>query len=467
LVAVSRGPAVSDDRALLTDIFAAALAAVDPTLVLAKQLQISNQGACLRQRSGETLLPLLTPGAGGALRLIAIGKAAGPFARAFCAEVAVDAGIVIAPLDAPAQVAGLEDIAADHPDAAAASRAAADRLLQFIDAGRADDRYAVLLTGGASALCALPIAGISDGDKRQAVLAMMNAGASIAELNALRKHLSQLKGGRLAARLAPAPIVTLAISDVPDDDPAVIGSGPTVADPSTFADVQESIRRYGIESELPPAVLRHLSAGLAGQVEETPKAQDLAPQPYIVIASLDDALEAARLRAQAQGFQVVSLGRSLYGEVADEARRLARAVAQLQGDLQTDTQPGLSLAERGVLLMAGGEPSLRLVQSSAQQPGVGGRAQHLALLLARELADRSGVTVLVAGTDGIDGRSPAAGGFADASTWKKIIAAGIDPEAALVAANSHTALGAAGDVFTTGRTMTNVADLVLISIRAS
>ena len=453
MAALPNGQQMNADRELLKRCFTAAIAAVDPAAVLQRQLRINAAAGVFRRGAHEWSLPLLASDARGALRLIAIGKAAGPFARAFCRVATVHSGIVIAPADAPADVPGLLDVAADHPDPGAASRYAALRLLQFIETGSATDRYVVLLTGGASALCVLPIEGLDDCDKRQAVRVMMDAGATIAELNALRKHLSQLKGGRLAERLSPASWLTFAISDVRDDDPAVIGSGPTVADPTTFDDVLQSIARLGIERQLPPAVMRCLHDGVAGQLAETPKPGELRPMPYLVIASLDDALEAAADFARKQDLQVISLGRTLYGQVETEALRLQAEVRKARASLAADS--------RAMLLLVGGEPIVQVRGEAA-----GGRAQHLALLLARSLVDCPQVTVLAAGTDGIDGRSSAAGGFADCGSWSRIRNAGIDPAAALTAAASHSALAAAGDLFTTGRTATNVADIVMILIRA-
>jgi glycerate-2-kinase len=316
----------------------------------------------------------------------------------------------------------------------------------------------VLLSGGASALCASPAPGLTLADKDSVLRALMRAGATIAELNTVRKHLSALKGGRLAAALMAAPgatrdattalptLLTLAVSDVQGDDPAIIGSGPTVPDPTTFGDALEVLRRHALIERLPPAVRQHLEAGVAGYISETPKPgrQGDSTGAYAVIATLDDALEAIAQAAASVGApRVLSLGRVLYGAVDAHAAQLAAMLRQHRG-------------EAPLLLVAGGEPVVRV-----SGEGRGGRAQELALRLAVELEGESGITVLVAGTDGRDGPTEAAGAFADGGTLARARKAGCDPRAALERNDSNRALGAAGDLFTTGPTGTNVADVVV------
>jgi hydroxypyruvate reductase len=336
--------------------------------------------------------------------------------------------------------------------------AAGQAVLAFASAARPADRHLVLLSGGASALCASPAPGLTLADKDSVLRALMRAGATIAELNTVRKHLSALKGGRLAAALMAAPgatrdattalptLLTLAVSDVQGDDPAIIGSGPTVPDPTTFGDALEVLRRHALIERLPPAVRQHLEAGVAGYISETPKPgrQGDSTGAYAVIATLDDALEAIAQAAASVGApRVLSLGRVLYGAVDAHAAQLAALLRQHRG-------------EAPLLLVAGGEPVVRV-----SGEGRGGRAQELALRLAVELEGESGITVLVAGTDGRDGPTEAAGAFADGGTLARARKAGCDPRAALLRNDSNRALGAAGDLFTTGPTGTNVADVVV------
>ncbi|NBU24050.1 MAG: DUF4147 domain-containing protein [Gammaproteobacteria bacterium] len=260
----------------------------------------------------------------------------------------------------------------------------------------------------------------------------------IAEINALRKRLSALKGGRLGARLAArgASVVTLAVSDVEGDDPAVIGSGPTVPDASGAVDLREMLDRRGLWSTMPPSVRARLEADLAAEFAA-------AATPFVTVATLDDALAALVAAGERAGLRVVSLGRSLYGEVAMHASQLAAQLRGLRGG-------------GPALLVAGGEPVLRVTGD-----GLGGRAQELALRVALEIAGVAGITLLAAGTDGIDGPTTAAGGFADGGTVARAMAAGTDPRKALTRNDSHPALSSAGDLFVTGPTGTNVADVVV------
>ncbi|MBU6212371.1 MAG: DUF4147 domain-containing protein [Gammaproteobacteria bacterium] len=384
--------AIEDDRAWLAAAFSAAVESVHPRVALAHRLRSIPEPTRLGRR-----------------RLIAIGKAAGAFARAFVERYPVDDGIVIAPPDAPASVAGLIDAPGDHPVPNAASLAAGLRLWDFIGEVNADDVYIVLLTGGASALCVVPIAGVTLEQKRQATLQAMRTGASIAQLNQLRRQLSQIKGGGLERRLAPARCITLAISDVQGDDPAVIGSGPTVSSAASLAN-------------------------------------------YLVIATLDDALRAVRAYAAAAGIGIIDLGRTLYGSVESEAARITAEIHRCRAAAQFGDRPRL--------VLAGGEPVI-----TVQGDGWGGRAQHLALAIGAKLEGLEGVTVLVGGTDGIDGPTPAAGAFADGATVERLRARGVSAADILARCDSHSALAAVGDSWVTGRTDTNVADIAMALVR--
>jgi glycerate-2-kinase len=243
-------------------------------------------------------------------------------------------------------------------------------------------------------------------------------------------------------------LLTLALSDVAGDDPSVIGSGPTVADPSTYRQACDILQRYDLYDSVSRALRGHLEEGVAGRLAETPKsAQDLGQDTaFATLATLDDALEAAAVAATAGSAgapRVLRLGRSLYGEVTAHATEIASVLRRHR-------------SEGPLWVVAGGEPVLRV-----QGDGRGGRAQELALRLAVALEGVPGITVLVAGTDGRDGPTEAAGGFADGGTLARARAAGCDPLAALADNDSNRALAAADDLFITGPTGTNVADLVV------
>ena len=463
-------------RQRLAALYDIAVAAVDPRRILPACSRLEQDRFVFERKGRAVSLDRPDRDAGGRWRILAIGKAAGSLAEGLMAVPGMDAGIgagisagagtavaegllVAQELPPPGALsAAWRQLPGDHPWPGERSVAAGQAVLAFASAARPADRHLVLLSGGASALCAAPAPGLTLADKDSVLRALMRAGATIAELNTVRKHLSALKGGRLATALMAAPgatrdattalptLLTLAVSDVQGDDPAIIGSGPTVPDPTTFGDALEVLRRHALIERLPPAVRQHLEAGVAGYISETPKPgrQGDSRGAYAVIATLDDALEAIAQAAASVGApRVLSLGRVLYGAVDAHAAQLAALLRQHRG-------------EAPLLLVAGGEPVVRV-----SGEGRGGRAQELALRLAVELEGESGITVLVAGTDGRDGPTEAAGAFADGGTLARARKAGCDPRAALERNDSNRALGAAGDLFTTGPTGTNVADVVV------
>ena len=457
-------------RARLASFFFAAIAAVDPRQVLPRYARLEPDRFVFERPRlpGEGSASLSRPDrrAGGRLRVLAIGKAAISSAAGLRAvpgmDAALDEGLIVTPDLPPPEAwpAAWRCLAGDHPWPGEQSLSAGRAVMQFAAAARPADRHLVLLSGGASALAAAPAGDLSVADKDFALRRLMRSGASIAELNVVRKHLSALKGGRLAVALARAAeppmtngpgwptLLTLALSDVAGDDPSVIGSGPTVADPSTYRQACDILQRYDLYDSVSRALRGHLEEGVAGRLAETPKsAQDLGQDTaFATLATLDDALEAAAVAATAGSAgapRVLRLGRSLYGEVTAHATEIASVLRRHR-------------SEGPLWVVAGGEPVLRV-----QGDGRGGRAQELALRLAVALEGVPGITVLVAGTDGRDGPTEAAGGFADGGTLARARAAGCDPLAALADNDSNRALAAADDLFITGPTGTNVADLVV------
>jgi glycerate 2-kinase len=305
-----------------------------------------------------------------------------------------------------------------------------------------------LISGGASALMALPAPGLGLDDKIAAVSAVYASGASIHDLNTVRKHLSAIKGGRLAA-IAPVPILTLVSSDVVGDDLATVGSGPTVPDPGTFAHACHVVASTAGWNRVSPAVRTYLEQGAAGQVAETPA----LPRPgdrAVLVAGTDALLDQAVAAAACAGMTAKIFLRGITGDVADVARLVAAQARRIEAARPGDAH----------VFVAGGEPTITLPEPC----GIGGRAQHLALLLARDLAPD--LTVLVAGSDGIDGNSEAAGAVIDGSTWEALRAAGLDPERALAERDAFSALRAVGATLVTGPTGVNHADLILIAAGA-
>ncbi|MBU3672810.1 MAG: DUF4147 domain-containing protein [Sinobacteraceae bacterium] len=445
----------AEARALLRELYRVAVDSVDGAHVLATYATVREDQWCF-ERGGRALrLPLPARGEGGRLRLIGIGKVAAPMVEGVLASLGAahqpDDALLIVPAVAEARARQLSAqftvCVGDHPLPGAASGLAGQALIEFIGTPQATDRYIVLLSGGASALCAVPAAGLTLADKQLATELTMRAGAPIEELNTLRRALSAIKGGGLARRLAPAQFVTVAISDVRSDDPTVIGSAPTVDCMQEPHRIVERLTVRGVWPRLPRRVQALLQQqALAPTQAGLPAA---ASSPYAVIASLDDALQAVHREAQRRAITVHALGRTFYDSTTVHAAELARR-------LNAERELGSDAGARPVLWLAGGEPVVTL-----RGQGRGGRAQHFALQLAERIDGVPAVCVLAAGTDGRDGPTDAAGGFADGGTWTRIRAAGGDPVALLADDDSHQALALAGDLFRTEATATNVADLVM------
>lgn len=417
--------------------FAAAVAAVEPGRLIARALDRAGDELLLRAPDGTIAArhrgPVCVVGAGKAAVAMAIAtaRAIGP---------ALVSGLVIAPAPA-ADVGPIAVRRGAHPVPDAGGAAATATLLDLVGGLGADTLVVVVLSGGASSLLVAPSAGISLDDKRDLTRAMLAAGAEIGALNAVRKHCSCVKGGGLSrATAAAAGLWTLVLSDVPGDDPATIGSGPTVGDPSTYADALAALDGLGVAP--PAAIAGHLRRGAAGGVGETPKPGDpvVARGRLRLVGTNADALGAAASEAARRGYAVTRWNELLRGDAAAAGDTLAAALLALPG-------------AGPVALVAGGETTVRAVTG-----GIGGRSQHLATAAARRLAGTDAV-LLAAGTDGVDGPTDAAGGCVDGATIAR--AAGLDADAVLRGTDSHRLLAATGDLVVTGPTGTNVADVVV------
>ena len=338
-------------------------------------------------------------------------------------------------------------IEAGHPMPDEAGLAATNQVLALADAATAEDLVLVLVSGGASANWIAPAAGLDLAEKRTVTQALLRSGASIGEINAVRKHLSRIKGGRLAARAHPARLVTLAISDVPGDDPAVIGSGPTVPDPTTLAEARAIVMHHRLD--LPDAVAR----ALADPANETPKPDDprFATTEFRLIARPADAFAAAEKAVRAAGYDCVLLGDRVEGE----AREIAAAHARLALDLQAH--------HRRVVILSGGELTVTI-----RGRGRGGPNQEYALALALALEGTSGIAGLACDTDGTDGGSgltdDPAGAYIDSATVPRASALGLDPAAFLANNDSTGFFARLGELVTPGPTFTNVNDFRAILV---
>lgn len=387
----------------------------------------------------------------GPIRVAALGKAAGPMLRAALEALGPRARdpLCVLPEGTPAPP-GAEVRRGAHPRPSAGSLEAGQALLRWAREGGGRPAL-LLLSGGGSALAAAPAAGLAFEDKAEAVALLMRAGRPIGELNALRKHLSALKGGRLGLALGGAPARALVLSDVPGDDLSTIASGPLCPDPTTWDDVRRAVAAAGVASALPPSVRRLVEAGGGpGGAPETPKPGDprLAGVAHRILAGPVALAREAAAAARSLGLAAEADPAPLGGDVAEVAARLAAWARANAG--------------RGPRLLAlGGEPTV-VVPPGAARPD-GGRAQALALLAAQALAGLP-AAALAAGSDGRDGPTERAGAVVDGATAARAAALGVDLAAALAAARSGPACDALGATLPRSDTGTHVGDLVLVAV---
>lgn len=407
---------------MLLDAFLAGIAGVDPEIATqraAQRLDFSNARRVI---------------------VIAAGKASVAMARGMASVVEPSAGVIVGPeaVDAPLPV-----IVGGHPVPTEGSVIGAHRVLGLARSAGPDDVVVCLISGGASALLAGPAEGLSLGDLRDTNRVLLSCGADITEMNAVRKHLSSIKGGHLSAAAERSRLVTLVLSDVVGDPLDVIASGPTTPDPTTYADAMTVVDRYGLRDRLPGRVLAHIERGCAGEVPETP----CEPHPrheVEIIGSGTMAAEAAATFVRSMGLsaRIVATGHT------GEAREAA--VTALEAP-----------SEAGEVLIFAGETTVTVAGS-----GRGGRNQESALAAAIEIEGRP-ITFLAGGTDGTDGPTNAAGGVVDGGTVGRGRAVSVDAVASLQNNDAHTYLAATDDLIVTGPTGTNVADLWFVLARES
>jgi glycerate 2-kinase len=425
-------------------IYAAAVAAVEPRRVMSR---------ALNGVADATAKVPTTIGRASGVRLLAAGKAA--IGMAAAAEHRLGDRLIEGLAIAPASLAGGADaaalrsrvIGAAHPLPDETSVAAARAALELAARSQPGELVMLALSGGASALLAMPAGRVTLADKIAITTALMRAGATIRELNIVRKHLSAIKGGRLlAATAARVEVLGLILSDVPGDDIETIGSGPTAADPSTYSDAIGVLKRRRAWGRAPETVRDHLERGAAGEFGETVKAANpaLSRVTNLIVGDNRMAVDAAAVAASALGYAIVR-GPEFGGEANDVGRAIARHASEI--------------ATERVCIVAGGEPVVTVTGN-----GRGGRAQQCALAMAIELASVAGgrrVVALFAGTDGIDGPTDAAGAIATPETVARAAEAGLDPGAALVRNDAYEFFKGLGDLVIIGPTGTNVADIMV------
>ena len=416
-------------RDLLRQMFDAAIAAAQPALCVPANLPDPPKGR---------------------LVVIGAGKASAAMARAVEDHWPGDlSGLVVTRYGYAVPCGRIEIVEAAHPVPDAAGLAAAERIRALVSGLGADDLVLCLISGGGSALLALPQGGVTLADKQAVNRALLASGATISEMNCVRRHLSAVKGGRLAAACAPARVLTLLLSDVPGDNPMDIASGPTVGDPTSCADALAILRRYGIT--VPPAVLDVLESGRGESVK--PDDPRLAGCEARLIATPQMALEAAAAVARKAGYPVHILSDRIEGEARDVGKVLGGLALQVAGRAQPFTAP--------CILLSGGETTVTVRGS-----GRGGRNVEFLLSLAIALDGHAAIHAIAGDTDGVDGQEEIAGAVIGPDTLARAWSLGLKPRDSLADNDGHGFFEALGDAVVTGPTLTNVNDFRAILIDA-
>ncbi|WP_343655138.1 glycerate kinase [Cupriavidus sp.] len=424
-------------RTLLLESFRAAVAAADPLEIVASHLP--------------------PPHAGGRTLVVGAGKAAASMAlaveRAYAGRATLE-GVVVTRYAHGLPTEHIRVIEAGHPVPDEAGEQAAADILARVQSLGPDDRLIVLVSGGGSSLLSLPAEGIPMADLKATTRELLRCGAPITDMNIVRKHVSRIQGGRLA-QASRAPVTTLIVSDVAGDDPSAIASGPTVPDPSTYADALAILKRYG--ATVPDTVQAHLDRGARGEIAETPKPGDalFARVDNRMIATAHGSLEAAAAQFRRQGIQPVLLGDTVTGEAQEVARVYAALVREIRKYNAPFSAP--------VVLISGGECTVTL-PSGASERARGGRCSEFLLSLAIELDGAPNIHAIAADTDGIDGSEDNAGALLAPDSLARAEAAGVSARQKL---DTHDAWGffdAVGDLVVTGPTRTNVNDYRAILI---
>lgn len=434
-------------RILLVKLFKAALKEVDPYRGVFSRLEFKEDKLVLSTPKGLLSWPVKRF---KEIWILGAGKAALAMAAA-CEDRLRDrltSGLIVTPRGYGGKLAGIECLEAGHPLPDRSSLRAGNGLLRRLKEARAETLVLFLTSGGGSALYTVPFPPLTLSDKRKTTELLMKCGADIGELNAVRKHLSWVKGGWSARWAFPATVIHLVLSDVVGDPLAVIGSGPFSPDPTTYGEVWRIFQRYELIPRLPRSVIHHVQKGRKGTLPETPKRGDpcFSRVQEILIGNNRAALEGARKQAEALGYKTFRVSSEIQGEVGTLARFYGAALRE-----KVRLKRGRG---RPLCLLAGGEPTV-IVKGK----GKGGRNTELALAVAREIRGLEGVFFMSVGTDGCDGPTDAAGAWVDGKTWDRAIQKGLDPERFLAENDSYAFFHLIGGLIKTGPTGTNVMDL--------
>jgi hydroxypyruvate reductase len=438
-------------RADAESIFRAGLAAVGPESAVARCCRIEDERLWVGNRCYD-LAEFKN------IYVIGCGKAAAAMAKALEKLLGerITAGIVIVKYRHLAHLRRIGIVEAGHPVPDRCGEEGARRILALAESAAQEDLVLCLISGGGSALLPLPAAGLSLADKQAATRVLIACGATIHEINTIRKHTSAIKGGLLARAVHPAVLVTLVLSDVVGDDLDVIASGPCVADASSFEDCLAILNDYRIADQLPEVVVEHLRAGAAGDIPETPKAGDPVFRHgfQLIVGSNLDAVKAAGAEAVRIGYRPLILSSMLEGDT--------RQAALLHGGIIKEVLKSGYPVPSPACILSGGETTVVV-----RGKGLGGRNQEFALALAPQIAGRTGVVALSAGTDGTDGPTDAAGAIVDDTTIARAEALGLNYRRYLEANDAYRFFQKTGELLFTGPTNTNVMDMrvILVSVQ--
>ena len=387
--------------------------------------------------------------------IVAVGKAAPAMAEAVPEPIRekMSFGIIVTKNGYRRDVDGFESREAGHPIPDRSSVRAADEVVELVSELGEEDLLLVLISGGASSLLASPVADVGLPDSVELTHLLLNSGMDIHSMNMIRAHISRVKGGRLAVAAAPASVLTLALSDVVGDKLPAIGGGPTVADPSRYRDAISALKKFAIYERAPNSVTEYLEAGARGEIPESPKPGDprLSRAFAAVVGGPQTLSRAAARAARSLGLRVRCATKPIEGPVDELVEKyVARAGSMVRSGTGRE------------VFVAVGEPTVEIPSGVA--PGLGGRNQHLALLMAKAMAGDEHMAFLSAGTDGTDGPTLAAGGIVDGQTVQRLSEKNVDVDRVLTSFDSYEALGKVDARLETGPTDTNVADLHLLAV---
>jgi len=447
-------PGARDLRANAQAVFRAGVDAADPRRAVEAHVTFDGERLTVASVHGTAQVAVPRPGM-GEIWVVGAGKGSAPMAQALENVLGdrISGGLVCVKDGHGAPTKRIEIREASHPVPDARGVEAASQIVDLVRGAREDDLVLSVLSGGGSALLTLPSEGVSLDDLQGLTQELLSCGASIDEINTLRKHVSRVKGGRLAQAAQPTPVVNLVLSDVVGDRLDVIASGPFSADPTTFSDAKEILERYGILEKVPAPVRRVIEAGVLGNIAETPKRGDPTLKGVIqaIVGSNQQSLKAAAEKAEQLGYRTLVLSSLVEGE----AREVARVLAAIAKQCRLSGVP----VSPPACILAGGETTVTL-----RGRGLGGRNQELALAMALELEGWPGIIGLSGGTDGTDGPTDAAGALATADTGPNARARGLDPRRYLAENDSYHFFEALGDLIKTGPTRTNVMDIQLLLV---